>query len=353
MAPAKGTMRSLSTRLSRNSIARMILGRNNSFHSSQEALLPRQPIDDETDSGSPRRRLSQTSTLFARESPSLTGTTLVVPSSTERESRESLPRAAPAGQTPLCTGHHNQPQSSEDEQELGPPTSGLTQEQFDAIMPAPPRRTESELSQAPTVCMPFHESEGRPICCSICGGVFGEEKDKVREQLAYLPCGHVLGDRCLLRYMSKPIGAGRCPNSPCIPLRHMCEHVALPSTTPVEQTFNDSSATVLPWNYEFCSSPKGLKFLRTIGELGVKVRKLETQKRNRRKSAMDFAFNSMLSYYTSSLEQTEKRLDEAQRVWWLNRWDEFRVVEKKPQRGWSWQRVRGLSRDETADSAKK
>ncbi|KAG6016366.1 hypothetical protein E4U43_003751 [Claviceps pusilla] len=350
MAPAKGTMRSLSFRFTRNSIARMILGHNNSFHSSQEALLPRGPIDDDyTDAGSPRRRFSQSSTLYARESPSLTGTTLVVPSSAERESRENLPITASAEQVPLCTGHDAQSQSSQNEHQLGHPAS---QDDSDAIMPAPPRRTESELSQALTAVMP-HEPDGRPIFCSICGGVFGEEKGQTRERLAYLPCGHVFGDRCLYRYMSKPFGAGRCPNSPCIPMRHMCEHVAMPSTTPVDQTFNDSSATVLPWNYEFCSSPKGLKFLRSIDELGSKVRKLEAQKRSRRKSAKDIALNSRLKYYTSALEQTEKRLDEAQRACWFNRWEEFRVVEKKPQRGWSWQRVRGLSRDETADSANK
>ncbi|KAG5980932.1 hypothetical protein E4U55_003466 [Claviceps digitariae] len=350
MAPAKGTMRSLSTRFSRNSITRIILGRSNSFHSSQEALLPRHPIDDDdTDAGSPQRRLSQSSTLCARESPSLTGTTLVIPLSMGGESRESLPTAAPAGQTPLCTGDHAQPQSSENEHQREHPAS---EDNFDAIMPAPPRRTESEFSQALTAFMP-NESEGRPTFCSICGGVFGEEKGQAREKLAYLPCGHVFGDRCLFRYMSKPFGAGRCPNSPCIPLRHMCEHVTMPTTVPVNRTFNVSSATVLPWNYEFCSSPKGLKLLRSINELGSKLRKLEAKKRNRRKPAMAFALGSRIKYYTSSLEQTEKRLDEAQRVCWFSRWDEFRVVEKKPQRGWSWQRVRGLSRDETADSAEK
>ncbi|KAG5922828.1 hypothetical protein E4U42_005230 [Claviceps africana] len=358
-------MKNLSTRLAHNPITRRILGRSNSVHSSQEALLPRQPIDDdETDAASPRQRfsqsstfytrewrLSQSSTLYARESPALTGATLVVPSSAEGVSSEDLFTAAPAQQTALRAECHVQSQQSgrELQIQLAHPAS---EEHSDAIMPAPPRRTESELSQALTAIMP-HDSEGRPTLCSICGGVFGEETKKAREKLAYLPCGHAFGDKCLFRYMSQPFGAARCPNPPCIPIRHMCEHMALPTATPANQTFNDSSAMVLPWNYEFCLSPKGLKFVRSIDELGSKVRKLESQKRNRRKSAMDFAFNSRLRYYTSSLEQVEKRLDEAQRIFWTSRWDEFRLAVKKPQRGWSWQRVRGLSRDDTANPADK
>ncbi|KAG5951165.1 hypothetical protein E4U53_003627 [Claviceps sorghi] len=356
-------MKSLCTRLAHNPAARRILGRSNSVPSSQEALLPRQPIDDdETDAASPRQRssqnsytrdwrFSQSSTLDARESPALTGTTLVVPSLGERVSSESLSTAAPAGQTPLRTECHAQSHRRDRELvlQLEYPRS---EDHSDAIMPAPPRRTESELSQALTAIMP-HDSEARPTLCSICGGVFGEETEKARERPAYLPCGHAFGDKCLFRYMSKTFGAARCPNPPCIPMRHMCEHMALPTTTPVDHTFNDSSAIVLPWNYEFCLSPKGMKFVRSIDKLGSKVRKLEAQKRNRRKSAMDFAFNSRLRYYTSSLEQMEKRLDEAQRIFWTSRWDEFRLAEKKPQRGWSWQRVRGLSRDDTANPADK
>ncbi|KAG6258191.1 hypothetical protein E4U24_002903 [Claviceps purpurea] len=345
MAPSKSTMRSLSTKLARRSFTRLLLCKNNTFHTSQETLEPRYPIDDDDmEAGSLPRRFSQSSTICARKSPTLTGTTLVAVGSTERASTEELSTEASIEQARIRTGEHAQSQLGDSEHQI----EDVRPADVGAIRPAPPRRTDSGLSQALTASTPLNSDE-RPAFCSMCGGVFGEDREKAREILVYLPCGHVFGDKCLFRYMSKSSGAGRCHNYPCISIRHMCEHMTLPTTTPMPHTFNDVSRTVLPWNYEFCSSPKGLKLLRSIAKLGAKVRKLEAQKRNRRKPAMDFALNSKLRFYTSSLEQAEKRLDEAQRVCWTSRWDELRVGEKK-QRGWSWQRVRGLSRDD-ADSA--
>ncbi|KAG5918376.1 hypothetical protein E4U61_001831 [Claviceps capensis] len=345
MAPSKSTVRSLSTKLARRSFTRLLLGKNNSFHTSQETLEPRYPIDDDDmEAGSLPRRFSQSSTICARKSPTLTGTTLVAVCSTGQAYTEELSTEASIEQARIRTGERAQSQLSDSEHQI----EDSRPEDVDATRPAPPRRTDSGLSQALTASTPLNSDE-RPAFCSMCGGVFGEDREKAREILVYLPCGHVFGDKCLFRYMSKSSGAGRCHNHPCISIRHMCEHMTMPTTTPMPHTFNDVSRTVLPWNCEFCSSPKGLKLLRSIAKLGAKVRKLEAQKRNRRKPAMDFALNSRLRFYTSSLEQAEKRLDEAQRVCWTSRWDELRVGEKK-QRGWSWQRVRGLSQDD-ADSA--
>ncbi|KAG6035832.1 hypothetical protein E4U41_005896 [Claviceps citrina] len=418
MAPARGVMRSLSTRLSYLSIIRRLRRGNddqNGHRSSEECLLPRPSDDDETGAGPPSRRLSQSSTLCARDSRDLTGTTLAVSNST--------------GQTRPSTGDHAQPQVGENEHQLQTPPSenpdafapappGQTESELSEALvvmippgsedpdamtpappsrmetelsealtvttqfgsedphtntPAPPRRTESELSQALTVTMPPGSEDPDaitpapprrrekelsevstlpmpldldepPTLCSFCGGVFGEEKDhgkvKASEILSYLPCGHAFGNICLRRYMSRPFRADRCPNSPCIPLRHMCEHLTMPIATPPAATFNDNSIAVLPWNYEFCSSPKGMKYVRSLAELGSKVRKLEAQKRNRKESAMDFAVNSRIRYYTSSLEQMERRLDDAQKAWWTNRWNE-EFEEKKQQGMWSLQRVWG------------
>lgn len=289
---------------------------------SKEYLLTRRPIgEDEIETGPSSMRMTQGPTICVRAIPNLSGTTLVVRNPTELTSRDSLPTK---------TTRRSRHSTSKDRPE--------------AITPAPPRRTESELSQAPTAVMKMN-SERRPALCFMCGKLFGTGKGQTREKMAHLPCGHVFGHECLFRYMSKPSGAGGCPNLHCIPMRHVCEHLTMPRSAPPAETFRDCSVAVLPWNYEFCSSPKGLKYLRIIAESGGKVRRLESQRRNPRRSAMTFTVHSRLKYYTALLEQTEKRLDEAQRIWWTNRWDEF---EKKKRQGtWSWQRVKGLSREDT------
>lgn len=339
MAPAKDFMRRLSTKLGRTFLTSKNL---HDDAGSKEPLLTRRPIgEDEIETVPSSRRMSQGSTICVRAGPNLSGTTLVVRNPTEWASRDSSSTVTPEVQVPASTKERTQPKKITRRSR-----HATSKDHADAITPPPPRRTESEMSQAPTAVMAM-DSERRPALCFMCGKFFGKEKGQTREKMAHLPCGHIFGHECLFRYMLKTSGAGGCPNLHCIPMRHVCEHLTMPKAAPPAETFHDSSVAVLPWNYEFCSSPKGLKYLRTIAESGGKVRRLESQRKNRRRSVMTFTVHSRLIYYTALLEQTEKRLDEAQRIWWTNRWDEFE--KKKRQGAWSWQRVKGLSRED-ADS---
>ena len=174
----------------------------------------------------------------------------------------------------------------------------------------------------------------------MCGNALATKQSPNGEKLAYLPCGHAFGHDCLFTWISRPESLGKCPDFPCIPMRHFCEHWTLPKETPPAEPFKDADAGVLPWNYEFCSTPKALKILKVINTSGDKVRRLDAQKRDRKKSNFDLAMQSRLKYHSTIVEQAERRLDEAQKIWWTNCWKEFGDGEKKKSRGWLWQRAR-------------
>ncbi|QUC22669.1 uncharacterized protein UV8b_06910 [Ustilaginoidea virens] len=347
MGPAKDALRRLSSKFGRDYLERTLLKKDAPSAQSRDLLLTGQPAE-----GGPAHdglpfyvpRFS-TSTLdegvFADTTPSGGTVTLVVRNPTERTSGDSQfmlpPYESPATESAATESSATEspvaePQHREHDDNLGP----------DAITAAPPRRTHSrsDFSEATTANTNQRLDSGKPRYCFMCGNALATKQSPNGEKLAYLPCGHAFGHDCLFTWISRPESLGKCPDFPCIPMRHFCEHWTLPKETPPAEPFKDADAGVLPWNYEFCSTPKALKILKVINTSGDKVRRLDAQKRDRKKSNFDLAMQSRLKYHSTIVEQAERRLDEAQKIWWTNCWKEFGDGEKKKSRGWLWQRAR-------------
>lgn len=213
----------------------------------------------------------------------------------------------------------------------------------DNITPAPPlfNRTESGVSAASTADANF-DSEGHPVNCYVCGKFFGEKAPHTNEKVAYLPCGHAFGHNCLFIWLSKANGLRRCPILPCVPTRHKCEHITVPTTAAPAKKFLDTTVPILPWDYEFCSSPKGVRLQQSIRENFANVTRMNAQKSRGETSATDFTFDTRLKFYTSRAEQMEKKLDTLHKDWWAAQWESFGKEKQQP--AWSWQRMRGGDR---------
>ncbi|OAQ64894.1 ring finger domain-containing protein [Pochonia chlamydosporia 170] len=183
------------------------------------------------------------------------------------------------------------------------------------------------------------DSNGRPLRCCMCAKAFGDGEGQAKEQVVYLPCGHGMGHVCLLDWLSKPNSLPRCPMLPCISIRHKCEHITMPTTkSPVTRFGQDNEAdtTILPWDYEFCASPKGIKLHQSIASTSAKLRKMEAKRARRGHAGQTSTVNPKLKIYRSILEQLEKKLDDAHKKWWAARWKEF--GRKKQQSFWTRQR---------------
>lgn len=207
----------------------------------------------------------------------------------------------------------------------------------DDITPAPPHNREETRASVASTADANIDSRGRPFSCYICGKFFGEKEPHTDEKVAYLPCGHAFGHECLFTWLSRANGLRRCPILPCSPTLHQCEHITVPKTVHPGKTFEDHLATVLPWDYEFCSSPKGVKLQKFIKETGANVRGMDAEKSRGESSAMGFIFEGRRRLYTHQVQEAERSLEELHRNWWAAQREGFGQEKKKR----FWQRTRG------------
>ncbi|KAF4973957.1 hypothetical protein FZEAL_9085 [Fusarium zealandicum] len=103
--------------------------------------------------------------------------------------------------------------------------------------------------------------------CAFCGVRYSQAPEPGNvgqgEYKAYLPCGHHYGHKCLFRYL-KSLSLvhqtlRKCPTGNCISLRHLCEHVSLPSVQAPERPHAARSEPLIDWRCEYCESFKGKK----------------------------------------------------------------------------------------------
>ncbi|KAM4056392.1 hypothetical protein HRG_003308 [Hirsutella rhossiliensis] len=199
----------------------------------------------------------------------------------------------------------------------------------DAITPAPPvgkRKFNSSFSAGSTLLGSDRKPDKYP--CHICGYVLGKPRghgNKI-ERLAFLPCGQAFGHECLFHWLTDTGVPKYCPDC-CVPMRHACEHLTAPTKFPPVVAFTDVKAAVMPWNYEFCESRKGLKLHATIKKTADRLRKAETRKMHREKSAMDFAHEAIRRFHGHTVVRAEKKLDEQHKTWWAVKWANFGLPE--------------------------
>ncbi|CVK86865.1 uncharacterized protein FMAN_05888 [Fusarium mangiferae] len=87
------------------------------------------------------------------------------------------------------------------------------------------------------------------------------------ETRVYLPCGHPFGHRCLHSYLTERLrsrtpesdaiivgGEHYCPMGDCIPIRHECDHLAIPTFELPQPRYEDQESQIIPRDCCFCSS---------------------------------------------------------------------------------------------------
>lgn len=199
----------------------------------------------------------------------------------------------------------------------------------DAITPALPvekRKLNSSFSAGSTLLGSETKPDKYP--CHICGYVLGKPRghgNKI-ERLAFLPCGQAFGHECLFHWLTDS-GVAKYRLDCCIPLRHACEHLTVPTKFPPAVPFTDVKAAVMPWNYEFCVSRKGLKVHSTIARATERLHRAEARKANREKSSMEFVHEAVRKLHALAVVQAEKELDRQHKKWWAVKWASFGVSE--------------------------
>ena len=198
-------------------------------------------------------------------------------------------------------------------------------------------KSESRVSVGSTAVGSVHHWTN--AACYICGDVVGRPRQSgYTEAIAYLDCGHAFGHECLFRWICNPEAFNRCPMGDCISVRHNCEHWTMPHKDKPECLYNNSTVSVLPWNYEFCRTPKGTKLQANIDSIIEKIRIADAEKRQRGKSNLDFTHDALRKVHVKTLHIAEKRLDDNQKSWWTARWMGF--TKRQPEsRVWGSQRT--------------
>lgn len=195
----------------------------------------------------------------------------------------------------------------------------------DAITLAPPpeRKPTSSVSIGSTL-LDSPELEVDLEECYMCGQKLGKPRvfDNKTEKTTFLPCGHAMGHECLFRWLADPDPPKRCPKCR-VPLRHRCEHMTCPTYFPPKRPYGDKLALVLPFNYEFCKSPRGVRMLAEIKVAADKLRETETRWRDRRHTASGIGLAAVRLYHMFFVHQLEKRLDANHRAWWAVKWVEY------------------------------
>ncbi|KAK2594882.1 hypothetical protein QQS21_007381 [Conoideocrella luteorostrata] len=338
MGRAKDRIKRLSNKFGRHFFQRTFLNRHAASADSQTPAPNREPVEEEeARSGSSTERFSQASTICA--TPPRPRLRLVISDSTVRVSRDrdSQVTLTPRTRTPEATTKSEQ-QNIENTRSLRHRTP---EDHPDAITPAPPARLDSETSEASTAVSDL-DSEGRPSSCLICGRLFAN----IDEKRAYLPCGHSFNHDCLFRWISSPSSTGRCPHVDCITTRHVCEHWVMPSDSPPDEVFSNSSVAVLPWKYEFCTSRKAMQSVRIVDYTTRRTRRLHYLLMTRPTILFMLTVRPRLRYFYILHKIAQKNLDKGQKIWWMTRWNTFGNTRQR----WSLRRViRGSQGD--ADSA--
>ncbi|KAI1010874.1 hypothetical protein LB503_005420 [Fusarium chuoi] len=111
-----------------------------------------------------------------------------------------------------------------------------------------------------------------PDRCVMCNRLLHDftsnfESWKRCETRVYLPCGHPFGHRCLHSYLTERLrsrtpesdaiivgGEHYCPMGGCIPIRHECDHLAIPTFELPQPRYEDQESQIIPRECGFCSS---------------------------------------------------------------------------------------------------
>lgn len=180
---------------------------------------------------------------------------------------------------------------------------------------APDRMPHASFSTGSTLL--GSDSEMDRVLCYICGHRMGKKKsfDRIVEQLVYTPCGHSLWPCVSLQLALGPGHVQEVPNC-AVTMRHMCEHIAIPMKHPPATAFTDKAAAVMPWNYEYCQTPRGVKLHESIDRAVGRLQKSETRKRNRNTAGFHFGHEAMRRIKERLVREAERKLDNYQKYWW-------------------------------------
>lgn len=164
------------------------------------------------------------------------------------------------------------------------------------------------------------------FACAICGYIAGKhrgEGNKI-ERVTFLPCGHAFGHDCLFHWLGGDGNVKQCPSC-AIPLRHICEHLTIP-TKFAAKAFTDKEAVVLPRNYEFCQTPKGLRLQRTLGFASNQLRRSEARTKNHGKLSLVEFFHMIHKIRAQLVRLAENELAKEYTAWWSAQWSNFEVL---------------------------